>query len=175
MDGTTRILAQPATVAGGAEAIAVAGRSLEDRDETLSGLLASFAIGGPLAVLLASLAGYGLATVGLAPVEAMRRRAEEISLERPDDPAPAAQGAHDEVRRLGETLNEMLDRLRASFERERRFVADASHELRTPIAVVKTELETACARSDVGPAARESLVAAVEECDRWSSWPRTCW
>ncbi len=53
-------------------------------------------------------------------------------------PLPAAR---DEIRRLGETLNEMLDRLRRSFERERRFVADASHELRTPVAVIKTELE----------------------------------
>jgi len=161
IDGTARVLAEPA---GGGRVRAV-GQSLGDRDETLSGLLASFAIGGPLAVLLASLAGYGLATIGLAPVEAMRRRAEEVSLERPGDRLPLPD-AHDEVHRLGTTLNEMLDRLRRSFERERRFVADASHELRTPIAVVKTELETALRSNEVGPRARESLVAAVEECDR---------
>src|SRR5439155_14979406 len=77
-------------------------------------------------------------------------------------PLPRAQ---DEIRRLGETLNEMLDRLRRSFERERRFVADASHELRTPVAVIKTELEGALRSGDFGPEVRESLVAAVEECD----------
>ena len=142
----------------------VVGQSLDDRDETLAGLVASFAIGGPIAVLLASLLGYALAAAGLRPVEAMRRRAAEVSLERDGErlPLPAA---HDEIRRLGETLNEMLDRLRGSLERERRFVADASHELRTPVAVIKTELEGALRAGGHDPRVREALVAAVEECD----------
>ena len=60
----------------------------------------------------------------------------------------------------GETLNEMLDRLRRSFERERRFVADASHELRTPVAVIKAELEAALRAGGHDPQVREALVAA---------------
>jgi two-component system, OmpR family, sensor kinase len=141
------------------------GQSLDDRDETLSGLAASFAVGGPIAVLLASIAGYLLAATGLRPVEAMRRRAREVSLTRPGErlPLPAAR---DEIRRLGETLNEMLDRLQRSFERERRFVADAGHELRTPVAIVKTELEGAMRTGDYGPDVRDALAAAIEECDR---------
>jgi signal transduction histidine kinase len=160
IEGTARILARPA----GAEIVAV-GQSLDDRDEALSGLVASFAVGGPLAVLIASIAGYLLAATGLRPVEAMRRRAREVSLSRPEErlPLPAA---HDEIRRLGETLNEMLERLQRSFERERRFVADAGHELRTPVAVVKTELEGAMRTGDFGPEVREALAAAIEECDR---------
>ena len=140
------------------------GQSLEDRAETLSGVAASFAIGGPVAVLLASLLGYALSSAGLRPVEAMRRRASEVSFgaEGEQLPLPAA---HDEVRRLGETLNEMLARLRGSYERERRFVADASHELRTPLAVLKTELEGTLRSADLSPDARESLTAALGEAD----------
>ena len=160
IEGTARVLARPGT----AETVVVAGQSLDDRDEALTALAASFAIGGPIAVLIASLLGYALAAIGLAPIEAMRRRAGEISLAGDDDrlPLPAA---HDEVRRLGETLNAMLARLQRGLERERRFVADASHELRTPVAVIKAELEAALRAGGHAPQVREALVAAVEECD----------
>jgi signal transduction histidine kinase len=160
VEGITRVLARTGQ---GARVVAV-GQSLQDRDDTLASLVASFAIGGPIAVLLASLLGYALAAVGLRPVEAMRRRAQEVSLGSGEErlPLPAA---HDEIRRLGETLNEMLDRLRGSFERERRFVADASHELRTPLAVIKAELEGTLRAAGHDPEVREALVAAVEECD----------
>jgi two-component system, OmpR family, sensor kinase len=163
IEGTARVLARPADRPPGAAVVAV-GQSLDDRDETLAGLAASFAVGGPIAVLLASIAGYLLAATGLRPVEAMRRRAREVSLSRAGErlPLPAAR---DEIRRLGETLNGMLDRLQRSFERERRFVADAGHELRTPVAVVKTELEGAMRTGDYGPDVREALAAAIEECD----------
>jgi signal transduction histidine kinase len=160
IEGITRLLARGHS---GSEVAAV-GQSLQDRNDTLASLVTSFAVGSPIAVLLASLVGYALAAVGLRPVEAMRRRAQEVSLGSGDErlPLPAA---HDEIRRLGETLNEMLDRLRGSFERERRFVADASHELRTPLAVIKAELEGALRGAGHDPQVREALVAAVEECD----------
>jgi len=160
IEGTARVLAKADR---GTEVVTV-GQSLDDRNETLGNLVASFALGGPVAVVFASLLGYALAAAGLRPVEAMRRRAQEVSLSREDErlPLPAA---HDEIRRLGETLNEMLDRLGRSFERERRFVADASHELRTPVAVIKAELEGALRAGGHDPQVREALVASVEECD----------
>jgi two-component system, OmpR family, sensor kinase len=182
IEGTTRVLAGPVTAEPGAAgdatgggagepsvpatelAVFAVGQSLDDRDETLAGLVASFAIGGPVAVLLASVFGYLLASAGLRPVEAMRRRAREVSLEKPDERLPLPV-ARDEVRRLGETLNEMLDRLRRSFERERRFVADAGHELRTPVAVIRAELEGMLRAGGHDPEVREALVAALEECD----------
>jgi two-component system OmpR family sensor kinase len=115
--------------------------------------------------VLAALVGSLLARAGLRPVEAMRRRAAAISLHQADEglPLPAAE---DEIRRLGVTLNEMLARMQASYQRESRFVADASHEFRTPIAVVKTELDGALRAGDFGPRTRDALLAAVEECDR---------
>jgi signal transduction histidine kinase len=160
IEDTARVLAR----AGPDGQVVAVGQTLEDRDETLSGVIASFAIGGPIAVALASLLGYLLAAAGLRPVEAMRRRARDVSLAGGGQllPLPAA---HDEIYRLGETLNEMLERLRRSFERERRFVADAGHELRTPLAVVKAELEAALRAGELDPAVREALVAAVEESD----------
>jgi signal transduction histidine kinase len=160
VEGTTRVLAK----AGPGTKLVAVGQSLEDRDDTLGNLVRSFALGGPVAVVLASLLGYALAAAGLRPVEAMRRRAQDVSLSRADErlPLPAAR---DEIRRLGETLNEMLDRLGRSFERERRFVSDASHELRTPVAVIKTELEGALRAGGHDPRVREALVASVEECD----------
>jgi signal transduction histidine kinase len=163
VDGTVRMLARPVAKET-RRLVVVAGASLEDRDDAVADVLTSFLIGGPIAVLLASGIGYLLATAGFAPVEAMRRRANRISLSRRGErlPLPAA---HDEVRRLGETLNEMLARLEASLERERRFVVDAGHELRTPLAVLKAELETAIRNEPHNPEVRASLVAALEETD----------
>jgi signal transduction histidine kinase len=163
-DDTVRVLARPARSRGGRLVVAV-GEALTDRNEALRALVRSFAVAGSLAVILASVIGYALATAGLAPVETMRRRASAISMAGAPERLPLGP-AHDEIRRLGETLNAMLDRLRGSFERERRFVADASHELRTPIAVIKTELEGALRAGGLAFEQREALVAAVEECDR---------
>lgn len=163
VDGRTRLLAGSEPDDGAP--IVVVGQSLLDRNDALANVVSSFGFGGVVAIVLASMIGYLLATLGLAPVEAMRRRAGEVSLLPGDEglPLPAA---HDEIRRLGETLNEMLARLRAAFERESRFVADASHDLRTPIAIIKTELEGALQVAGPETSVHASLVAAAEECDR---------
>jgi signal transduction histidine kinase len=159
-----RVLAEPTTVRGKPAALVVA-RSFEARHEALDRLLAELLVAGPLALLLAAVAGYGLAAAALRPVEAMRSRAEAISASTPGArlPVPAAR---DEVSRLAETLNEMLARLEASLAHERRFVADASHELRTPLALLKTELEVALRRRRTREELEAALRSASEETDR---------
>jgi two-component system, OmpR family, sensor kinase len=156
-----RVLAEPRADGG----IAVAGGSLEERDEALAGLLAQLLVAGPLALLLAAAAGYLLAGAALRPVEAMRRRADEISAATAGTRLPLPE-AQDEVRRLGETLNAMLERLDEGLQRERRFVADASHELRTPLAVLSTELELALRRPRSPEELESALRSAAEEVDR---------
>jgi signal transduction histidine kinase len=161
-----RILARPVT-AGDEQLIAVVGATTEDLTETLDGLLYTFLIGAPLALALASGLGYLLAGRALAPVEAMRGRAAEITLEHSGERLPLPR-ADDEIHHLGETLNTMLDRIEASLERERVFVADASHELRTPLAILRTELELAERQQRSPEELRGAIASAGEEVDRLS-------
>jgi two-component system, OmpR family, sensor kinase len=164
IDEPARLLATPVDV-GGRERIAVVGAALDDRDEALESLAALLLIGGPVALLLASLVGYGATGAALRPVEAMRRRAAAISAREPDERLPVPE-AKDELRRLGETLNEMLGRLEDALMRERRFVDDASHELRTPLTLHKTELELALRHASSTTELRAAISSAIEEIDR---------
>jgi signal transduction histidine kinase len=160
IDTTARIRAQ-----GARGYIVAAGVSEADREETLDGLQRAFAVATALALLLATGSGYLLAGRGLAPVDAMRRRAEQVTLERTGERLPLPP-ANDEIRHLGETLNAMLDRIEASLARERVFVADASHELRTPLAILRAELELA-ERPGRSPAeVRAALRSVAEEVAR---------
>jgi signal transduction histidine kinase len=95
----------------------------------------------------------------------MRRRAAAISAETPGERLPVPP-TRDEVERLGTTLNEMLERLEAGLRRERDFVADAGHELRTPLALLRTELELALRQGRSEEELRDALRASVEEVDR---------
>jgi signal transduction histidine kinase len=164
MEDESRLLAVPVK-ARGREQVVVVGTSIEARNESLTDLAQLLALGGPIALLLASLAAYGVAAAALKPVEAMRSRAEEISAAEPDRRLPVPP-TRDEVARLGNTLNEMLGRLGEALEHERAFVADASHELRTPLAILRTELELALAAGRSPQELRAALASAAEETDR---------
>jgi len=162
--GDWRLLAVPVTVGGQPHALVLLA-SLTAREETLHRLFVEFSVAGPIALLLAALAGYGLAAAALRPVESMRHRAAAITASTPGRrlPVPAAR---DEIARLAETLNRMLDRLQSAFEHERRFVADASHELRTPLALLRIELEVALRRPRTREELEDALRSAVEETER---------
>jgi signal transduction histidine kinase len=147
--------------------VLVAGTTRENRAETLSSVRDAFLIGGPVALLLASLAGYALAGAALRPIEAMRRRAADISTSSLDERLPVGE-AGDEVSRLGKTLNEMLSRIEGGVLRERRFVADASHQLRTPLSLLTTELDLALRRARSSEELRHALESAAESTARLS-------
>jgi signal transduction histidine kinase len=159
-DDPTRLLATP--VDG---RVVVVGAPIDDRNDALANLAGILLVGGPIALLLASLAGYGATAAALRPVERMRRRAAEIQAADPGARLPVGE-ADDEIGRLGETLNAMLARIEAAFERERAFVADASHELRSPLAVLKAELELALRRGRSAEELEAALRSAAEETDR---------
>jgi two-component system OmpR family sensor kinase len=137
----------------------------EARTESQADLLRLLLVAGPVALLLASLAAYGVATAALRPVEAMRARAAEVSTAAPDQRLPVPT-THDEIARLGVTLNAMLGRLGEALAHERRFVADASHELRTPLAILKAELDLALSQERSQTELRAALASASEETDR---------
>lgn len=145
--------------------VVVVGASLEERAEALEDLRTQLLIGGPIALLLASLAGYLLAAAALRPVDRMGERAATISATSSGRRLPVPR-ADDEISRLGERLNEMLARLEAALVRERVLVANASHELRTPLALLKTEIELALDEPDSAPALAAALRSAGAETDR---------
>lgn len=163
-DDASRLLATRASAPGG-QLVVVVGAPMDDRNDALRNLATLLLLGGPVALLLAALAGYGVAAAALRPVERMRAQAAAIQAaspgERLDVPA-----ADDEIRRLAATLNAMLGRLEAGIERERSFVADASHELRTPLAILKAEIELALRGERSTNELTAALRSAGEETDR---------
>jgi two-component system OmpR family sensor kinase len=165
--GPARLLATPVH-AQGRDLVVVVGTSLRDRDQALANLEARLLIGGPAALLLAALAGYGVATAALRPVESMRARAAAISPDDLDRRLPLSR-SQDELHRLGATLNAMLARLQAGQVRERSFVADASHELRTPLAMLRTELELIARDRPTGETLDGAVASAIAEADRLAS------
>lgn len=163
---SVQLLASP-VAAQGRQLVVVVGMPLETRDGALATLRTELLVGGPTALLIASLIGYLIAAAALRPVERMRRRAAVISANRLSERLPVA-SSHDEVARLGETLNEMLGRLETSVERERSFVADASHELRTPLAHLRAEVELALESPRKKDELETALRSVANESDRLS-------
>lgn len=121
-------------------------QSLHRQEELLETLTGTFALVIPFAILLASGGGYFLARRSLSPVVAMSTQAGRIGAENLHERLKV-ENAKDELGHLAASFNELLDRLDRSFERQRRFVADASHELRTPVAILYGEADVALSQS----------------------------
>ncbi len=116
--------------------------SLAPNDRALGELLTALLLIGPLVVAGTLGGGYLLARKALAPVERMAATAQEITSTRLDRRVTTP-NSRDELGRLASTFNDMIARLQRSFEEIRRFTADAAHELRTPLASMRTEAEVA--------------------------------
>jgi two-component system OmpR family sensor kinase len=151
--------------ASGQRVLIVVGTASDVSDAAVDHVETALVVGGPPAVLLAGAGAWLLAGAALRPVERMRRQAADIS-DRDTGRRLAVPSTRDEIAALGVTINGLLARLQEALERERSFVADAGHELRTPLAILRAELELAARAGR----SREELVEAVnhagEETDR---------
>jgi two-component system heavy metal sensor histidine kinase CusS len=117
-------------------------RSLASFDHQSRELLLTFLLTGPLTLLLAVAGGYFLAARTLAPVDLITGTARQITAERLSRRIEVL-NPDDELGALAQTLNRMIERLERSFAEMQRFTADAAHELRTPLAVIRNEAEVA--------------------------------
>jgi heavy metal sensor kinase len=141
--GPTRSFTQPITVGG--ERFTVTGTyPIRETEALLGRLRTTFIVAIPLLLLFAATGGFFLAKRSLAPVALMAAQAAKISESNLHERLPVEGG--EELIGLAKVVNELLDRLEQAFAQQRRFVADASHELRTPTAILRTEADVTLAR-----------------------------
>lgn len=152
--------------ASGADYTVVVLQSLHPQQELLEDIRETFYWAIPVALFLASLGGYFLARKSLAPVAAMASQARIMGGGSLHDRLVVA-NERDELGQLALSFNQLLQRIENSFEQQRRFVADASHELRTPVAILRGEAEVTLARPERSPEEyRETLAVLRDESQR---------
>jgi signal transduction histidine kinase len=167
MEGPVRVAAGP----GPGGRVVVAAQSLADRDAAVADLRDELAVSFPILLLATAIGAYLLGAAALRPVERMRARAAGISATDAHARLPVPL-ARDEIQQLGTTLNELLQRLQEALERERQFVTDAGHELRTPLSLLTTELELALRRPRSNPELIAAVRSALHETTRLSRLAR---
>ncbi len=143
----------------------LAGRyPLREAEQTMGDIRRMFSVAIPLLILAAAASGYFLAVRSLAPVASMAKHATEISASTLHERLPVAGG--DELVRLARVINDLLDRLEQSFAQQRRFMADASHELRTPTAIVRTEADVTLSKTHRGEQEYRESVGIMQDASR---------
>lgn len=160
-----RILNMPVIESGRVVNLIQVGMSLKSSDETRFRFLLIMAGLLPLGLVLAGTGGWLLASRALRPVERMTATARRIGAEHLGQRIDET-GTGDELDNLAKTLNQMLSRLDAAFSQVRRFSADVSHELQTPLTILKGELEVALRSTRTSDEYEETLKSALEEVDR---------
>lgn len=162
--GHVRRLTAPVTNADPAQTVVVLAE-LEHVDEELWEVIRALLITTPITLIAAASIAYFLAYKALSPVDDLRRMTDEITAERLHRRLPVVNAA-DELGLLAQTINSMIARLERSFSEIRRFTADASHELRTPVTVIRSEAELGLADVAGNDRATRRLESIVEECSR---------
>lgn len=157
-----RVLARPVR-RGGAVLAVLASTRAEDVLRAHARAALAMAVG--VALLIAVVPGTLLVRRSLAPIAEMTRQASRIGAARLDERLPVA-NPRDELGVLARVFNDLLDRLQAAFARQRRFMAEAAHELRTPVAVVRAEVELALAAERSPAAYRDALAVVAGEAER---------
>ncbi len=159
-----RLLSEQIDISGRVYIVRI-GHPMHEEIETLDDFRQYLLWFAPLLLLGASAGGYWLSRRALAPVDALTRTARTIS---GHNLSSRLEQLHtgDELQRLSDTLNEMLGRIESAFLRITEFTADASHELRTPIALIHTEAELALRRSRDESEYQEALRHILAEADR---------
>jgi signal transduction histidine kinase len=145
----------------------VAGSTLAEIDRNLRSLAETMALAGGALIVLSVLGGWWLVGRALAPVSRLAREADAIGSSELDRRLAGVE-SDDELGTLARTLNRMLARVEESVRRQRAFVMGASHDLRTPLAALRTELELALLHSTDGPALRAAVEAAHADAVRLS-------
>src|SRR5947209_17681141 len=145
---------------GASPVTVVAMESLERERELLQDIRATLLWVIPLTLVIASAGGYFLARKSLAPVVGMSEKAALIGAQNLHERLPV-QNPLDELGDLANTFNGLLERLDRAFEQQRRFMADASHELRSPVAIIRGEAEVALSQPRQPEEYRESLAIAL--------------
>jgi len=163
-DHPYRVVTAPLRTPRGRVVVAYA-ISRAKHDEALRELLLQLLIADLITLAAASLVGYGTARAALNPVERYRRAARRAGAS-PELQLPVPAGRDDELTRLGHTFNELLARIARGNERERQFLADASHELRSPLSVMHTELEFAMLRQRSPEETRTTLTSLHAQVSR---------
>jgi len=141
------------------------GSSLADFDETMRKLLIIMVISIPTSISVTIIMGYFMAKKTLRPVDQIRRAAVKISSSNLDERIDI-KGRKDELGRLAETFNAMIARLKDSFQRINQFSIDVSHELKTPLTILKGETEVVLRKDRDNEEYRNLLQSNLEEIDR---------
>jgi heavy metal sensor kinase len=162
-DAQYRVLARPYSINGEAYSI-VGSYSVADIDEMLKRIRSSFLFAIPILLAASATGGYFIARRGLEPVASMAEHAAEISATNLHERLPVVGGA--ELMGLALVVNDLLDRLEHAFSQQQRFVADASHELRTPTAILRTEADVTLSRQHRSEAEYRASVKVMQDAVR---------